>query len=97
LDTKTYLEQKEAGLATLVATGTVEEPTFTIVKKNWNPDTGEQTEDTFTEMKLSELLEKKADLTQQLKDLNAFIAETKTVEPLVEETVEELPVEEGVK
>ncbi len=77
MDIKTYLERKETGFVTLVATGTIEEPTYTIVKKNFDPDTREQVEDTFTEMSLKELLEQKAALTKQLKDLNAFIEESK--------------------
>ena len=76
IDIKTYTDQKTAGLATLVKTDTVEAPSFTLVKKNWNPDTGEQALDTFTTVTLKELTEKKADLERQLVELNAFIKET---------------------
>jgi len=74
-----YLEQKEAGLATLVVTGTKEEPTITIVKKNWNPDTGEQIEDTFTEIKLADLEKEKIELNERIEKIDSFL-ETAKVE-----------------
>ena len=56
-----FIEQKR----TIVATGSVEEPSYSIIKKNWNPDTGEQNEDTFTEIKVQELRDKRAELEKQ--------------------------------
>lgn len=82
MDTKTYLEQKALGLATLVATGTKEEPTYTFVKKNWNPDTGEQMDDTFTEVKIGDLEAKRDELQKQLEEIYAFLVEIDKISAL---------------
>lgn len=75
IDLKSFTEQKQEGLTTLVKTGDIKEPSFTLVKKNWNPDTGEQVEDTFTEFSRKELLERKVELEKEIKQIDGFLAE----------------------
>jgi len=80
---RNYLEQKEAGLVTVIKTDpndASEGATYAICHKKWDADTGEKLPDTVVGVNKTQLLAKRGELVNQIAVIDGFLVDAeKTV------------------
>ena len=75
IDVKSYLQKKEKGLAEVVKAG----GGYAIAFKKFSPEDGSQLEPEIQAISVDELNKQKADLQAQIKDIDAVLADIKTL------------------
>ncbi len=75
MDLKKYIEKKESGLAGIVKAG----GGYAIAFKRWDSETGDALEPEIQALDQKEVLKRKAELQQEVKDIDAVIAEAKAL------------------
>jgi hypothetical protein len=75
MDLKKYIEKKQSGLAEIVKAG----GGYAIAFKRWDAGTGELLEPEIQALDQKEVFKKKSELQQEIKDIDAVIAEAKAL------------------